>query len=684
MELPTMPRRAKQRMQAVKRSEEIIEFRGLNRTENTRNGELKHAVNLSTANYPCISQRGKRVAVTQTGEYEYDSPTDIFEWDGHFVAIDQGGLYYDGVWYANVMAGKKQFAVINTKLCVWPDKLYIDMTNNTLGYLNARAETTGTTNSVEFTGSTLKANLKRLVSQDLMNAIFGGNATLWNPGTYTYGTDVAAVEACYVNGAWDMTALAALKKNMGFFTRSGANITFTQGEIFIPEIDNGFRYIWANFQAGETVDTTKYNSNGYYGVFTCVDPDEVSIYPSETHFGPHYDIYQTGIGNPLFSDLFQIGDSVDVSGTPNGVCDVQRAIIRNIDSTTNTLTFDLDTFDVPSSPYTISSVVTIERDVPDLDYICEKDNRLWGVSNSLQNEVYNPQTESVEIFTSRAIYASALGDPTNWWVFDGVDTDSYQVAVGSEGDFTGICSFGGGVCCWKEHQLHKIVGSYPSEYYMNDSRVEGVAAGSSRSLTVVNETLYYNGASGVYAYSGGIPSLIGYELGEKLSDACGGTDGKRWYLSGTRSDGEKELLVYDLTHRLWMREDDTEATSFAVINGALHFLADGVIYKAEQGADEDICWLAEFTTFTETEIVKKYYLRLALRLDMSAGSSITVEVREDFGEWHTVHTADITAQMTKVVNLPVKRCDRFDVRISGTGNVLIRAMTREYVGGSER
>ena len=57
----------------------------------------------------------------------------------------------------------------------------------------------------------------------------------------------------------------------------------------------------------------------------------------------------------------------------------------------------------------------IERKIPELDYICESENRLWGVSNAKQT-----------------IYASAMGDPTNFFTYEGLATDSYALAVGSE------------------------------------------------------------------------------------------------------------------------------------------------------------------------------------------------------------------------------------------------------------
>jgi len=279
-----------------------------------------------------------------------------------------------------------------------------------------------------------------------------------------------------------------------------------------------------------------------------------------------------------------------------------------------------------------------------------------------------------------------------------VDTDSYQLAVGSAGDWTGICAYGNAVCCWKEQRLHKILGSYPSEYYMAEYQIAGVGAGCDRSLTIINEVLYYNGARGVYAYTGGTPSRIGDRIAPSPMFApygtVGGTDGRRWYLSGVRWDEEDELLVYDTVTGLWIREDDTRVRAFLVHSYRLHFLdAEGRLWRIEEQTwDDSTEWAAEFAPIDETwdagksrlPVVRKYYVRLDLRLDMTENSTVKVEVKEDNGAWRTVHATDSTADAAKRVAILPRRCDRFSVRISGRGYVVLRAMTREFLTGSER
>ena len=67
--------------------------------------------------------------------------------------------------------------------------------------------------------------------------------------------------------------------------------------------------------------------------------------------------------------------------------------------------------------------VKAERRVPDLEYLTECDNRVWGCSSS-----------------ENVIYACKLGDPTNWFSYRGIAADSYAVTVGSDGPFTGAAT----------------------------------------------------------------------------------------------------------------------------------------------------------------------------------------------------------------------------------------------------
>ena len=76
------------------------------------------------------------------------------------------------------------------------------------------------------------------------------------------------------------------------------------------------------------------------------------------------------------------------------------------------------------------------------------------------------------------VYASKLGDPFNWNVFDGLSTDSYAVDVGSAGDFTACCSYLGYPCMFKEEHIYKVYGDKPSNFQVMGSASWGWKRGA--------------------------------------------------------------------------------------------------------------------------------------------------------------------------------------------------------------
>lgn len=770
MRLPELP------YSMGKTRRQITQFLGLNLSENTREGEMTDTLGLTTENYPTLSQRGSWAQLDG-----YTAPTDVFEWDGKLVVVDGGTLYYDGVALDSVTDGRKQFAVVNTKLCIWPDKTYIDLTNGKYGYLDAEAVTDGTPGNVTLGASSITAALFPKVKTNLTSAKFTMGHRSGVQTIYTYGSDIDALRALWDGSAWSIEELETEKGIQGaWYDFEKLEV----GEIFIPKVSgSSYRIPTNGIYAAEDGDHIAPERADftvpYYAVVTDVDGyigqeiSEIRIY---------YDVYNAEVGNVLFSGKFNVGDRVEITGVPFGLYtgeEGDKEKITAIDDETNTLTFEGEIFqtapDIELSTITaheqaageyitlydgttlseatfyaehlpvnipagalvlirageeaklmqiidedgtplmsttttpmdyeswqaqiegetyrrylakpgtdaISFTISVRRQVPDMDYICESGNRLWGVSNAQENRIWNEETKSYDTFTSRCVYASALGLPERFWDFEGVSTDSYQVAVGGEGDFTAICDFNGGVCCWKEQRLYRITGSYPAEYYMHDYQMAGVQAGSFRSLAIENEVLYYKGVLGVYAYTGGTPTLISSNLGTKaLYNAAGGTDSKRYYIGCADADGEKYLFSYDLTRGLWLKEAEWLPEVFARLGETLYMLSDGVIYYPTDDVSGTE-WLAEFVPFTETEHIRKGHTKILLRLDMDAGSALKVEIKEDSAAWRLVLVQTATNACT--LNIPIRlgRCDRYAIRLSGVGGVMIRSMAREFTVGSE-
>ena len=359
---------------------------------------------------------------------------------------------------------------------------------------------------------------------------------------------------------------------------------------------------------------------------------------------------------------FRVGDAVEITGCTSFPENNKTVIIREIG--TKSLTFYDNTFTAGDE----AASITIKRKVPDLDFICESNYRLWGCSGN-------------------TIYASKYSDPLNFSVFDGLTSDSYYIQVGSDGEFTGCIPFSSHICFFKENVLHKLYGSKPSNYQIVTANVFGVQEGCERSLKIINETLYYLGKNGIYSYTGGIPDLISENFGnEKFDEGRAGTDGDKYYISMKNDKGEWGLYSYDILRSIWLKEDNTEAVDFAEYEGYLYFISneDKTLYKmGDDTAEEEIEWSATFCPFTETINERKGYSQLMFRVDIEKKSWLKVEISKDDKPWESVYTTHNDRAKTLSIPIHPNRCDNFRVRLTGKGKCTIKSFIRNYHIGSE-
>ena len=307
--------------------------------------------------------------------------------------------------------------------------------------------------------------------------------------------------------------------------------------------------------SSEPQDTTK------YWIDTSQDTVVVKVYSSSTSMwisvGTTYVIFEgedIGLG-------FKAGDAVTFSGVDTG-----DWCYNGYDFNQSNLIADagddyLITVGLINLNHTNSTQIVFERKLPKIDYVCEFGNRLYACYCG-----YNEDGESVN-----EIYASKLGDPTNWNCYAGLDSDSYAASVGTEGDFTGICSYGGYVFFFKQNGFHKLYGTKPSNFELVWKEGRGVQKGCSKSVQIVNDVMYFKAIDGVYAYNGALEN-IGLALGSKsYSDAVGGMYRNKYYLCMTGADEKRMLFVYDTTKAMWTIEDEIDIKYIALSDMCLLF-----------------------------------------------------------------------------------------------------------------
>lgn len=404
---------------------------------------------------------------------------------------------------------------------------------------------------------------------------------------------------------------------------------------------------------------------------------------------------------PGLGSVLKEGDTVTVSGMPGTVCSAAAAGL-NGEVSISTLDGDdvITTLAVPedSTRYYGSWTVTatgtswrsadgkvteneaaaapvkLERRVPDLDFVTEQGNRVWGCSRE-----------------ENSIYACALGDPTNWYSYRGIASDSYAVSVGSDGTFTGAASCMGYVLFFKENCIHKLYGSKPSDYQLSSVRCRGVAANAAHSLCVLNETLYYLSPGGVMAWDGSLPSKVSGALDTgKLTGAAwcaaGSLDARYYLYLRRQGDSAGRLLVYDTERGLWHEES---AVGYEMAStGRQLYLWDG---RALWAADPDRETEGEAEAALQFEAVSgdigltetddKYISRITLRLDAQTHSVVTLAASYDGGPWETLRTAAATGDHARL-NLPFepRRHDTMRLKLSGTGQIALRSMAFTLAG----
>jgi len=406
---------------------------------------------------------------------------------------------------------------------------------------------------------------------------------------------------------------------------------------------------------------------------------------------------EEAVGNTIssatvdFSEYFKAGDAVKIEGIsdpayePNATMPIIREIGTNAVTGDSELRFLENTFfDDPEQQALTGESITISRPVPDMDFICENENRLWGCKGD-------------------HIYASKLGDPYNWNVFDGLASDSYQVDVGSAGDFTACASLLGYPVFFKEEHIYKVYGDRPSAYQVMGSASLGVERGSHGSPAIAGEVMFYLARTGIVAYSGGIPQSIAAAFGtERYRDAVGGSDGTKYYVSMQDTAGAWHLFVYNSATGLWHREDGRQIIGFGWDEelymldaaGDMWVMGNARAPKSRWTREDDESPLesvAEFGDFTEessyrsgAEPNKKGTAKLQLRAELEAGASLAIDMKFDsVGQWEEVSVLQTTVKRSFYLPIIPRRSDHFRIRLRGQGQWRLFSLVREHYVGSE-
>lgn len=335
-----------------------------------------------------------------------------------------------------------------------------------------------------------------------------------------------------------------------------------------------------------------------------------------------------------------------------------------------------------------TGAITVSRKMPDMDFVFEHNNRLWGCRYGYDKELQVPVNEA---------YASKLGDFKNWNCSMGISTDSWRASCGTPGKFTGAIAHKGYPLFFKEDHMHKVYGSIPSAFQMESIACRGVQNGSGDSLAIVNDTLFFKSLNGVCAYDGSVPVEISQQFGnERYTDAVGGACENKYYISMLDTDGNSHLFVYDTMSNLWHREDDFRASSFCTYKNELYAIDEhSKNIVAMRGSVGDplevggIDWSVETGLLGMATPDMKYVSKILLRLSLAGNSSVDIFIQYDSmedppnGGW--IFVTSINAKTLRSYSVPIQthRCDHFRLKIEGKGDCKIYSITKTIEQGSD-
>ena len=326
-----------------------------------------------------------------------------------------------------------------------------------------------------------------------------------------------------------------------------------------------------------------------------------------------------------------------------------------------------------------AAAVSVGRRMPELDFVVEAQNRLWGCRSGLADG--KPVNE---------LYASALGDWQSWERFSGLSTASWTASVGSEGPFTGAAVLDGCPVFFKADCVHRIYPAASGAHRVAELRLPGVAPGCARSLVHFDGGLCYVSHAGVVRWTGGSVTVLSEALGTlRPVSAAAGAWGHKLWVALTEQDGAA-LWVWDALRETWFTESGLPGlpVCFAAVGAHLYAAAGTALWDllGRDGEPEDpVRWSCTSGLVGYAVTEQKYLSRFVVRLMLPRSSRMDIWLEYDSdGVWH--HAGRLRGQGTGTFLLPVRprRCDHFRLRLTGEGSARIYSIVKHMVRGSDK
>lgn len=642
--------------------------------------------NMSTRYFPAIATRLPRGQTQRT----IASPRGLYHKNGLFW-VSGTQCYYNGTAISGmtVTAGEKQIVGMGAYICVFPDKLVYNTATSEVKSVDATYTQNGTITFAELSTDSVFC---KITANGIQNTLRQGDGVQFlgvNDNTFLVNGEGATKVITEIGTNYiivNAVIQTALSGTITMLASGGSTRINADGIHDKFNVNDHVKVIGCADEALNLKDKTVTSKGTGYIIVNTAFPAKSYTQTKTISYSPYYaGANQTRLVADDLGNKFSAGDVITVSGCSNSALNGSKRITQAgtnyivIEGTISQeftqasgvsmtrTSFTQSGATVKRTSFTRASGITIKRQSQTFDFVCEHDNRLWGCSSA-----------------NHEIYASKLGDPTNWNCYEGISTDSYTLSVGSDGDFTGCCSHMGYVLFFKEQSISMMYGNKPSNYQLNFKQMPGVRAGCHRSLCVVDETLFYVGRNGVYQFDGATPRKISEQITSSLTEAVAGQQDGKLYISCLK-DGKQAMLVYDPRMQVWMQEDDEKFKYAAYGDGVLYYIdGSNALKTITEDRDVQFEWSIESGDLRESSLDQKWISKAKFNIWLDAGAEANVFFQFDEDPlWHRTGTIHSVVSKTYTVPIVPQRCSRFRWKIEGRGNMKLLAMGISVEGGSE-
>ena len=363
------------------------------------------------------------------------------------------------------------------------------------------------------------------------------------------------------------------------------------------------------------------------------------------------------------ADHYYPGQGILISGSGKSIVDGYH-YITGVDKENGILYFNNYEFGTANINDTYC---TITNEIPDMDSVCICQNRVWGVKGN-------------------TVYASKVGDPKSFCAFSRDGDCSYKFEYPDTDGFTYIMEYGGSPILFSKSAIYKIYGDNSKNYEIDIVyRGGGMLQKDVKSVAEIDNEVYYVSHGRVVKFTGVKSTPVDSFPYSDVSSACGGARDGVYYISYVTENMENIFLTYDVTSDSWYKQAEFWINRIVMIQDYLYGLSENKVYLMSYNGTIPI--------YSETEVdLKSYFVldevfdmgrslypeRVILRADINFDSKLQLEICYDSSYfWETVGEVFGEKFGITYFSIPLKKCDSFKLRFSGTGPYCVKNVAVE-------